>query len=69
MFGRWGVWYGTTKSTQRYKADIPKIYELATSRSMTGLAQDEKEVLDELTTLLGPLPGEWIDSLGTQTHP
>ena len=69
MFGRWGVWYGTTKSTQRCKADVSKIYELATSGSVTGLAQGEKEALDELTTLLGPLPREWIDSLGTQTHP
>ena len=65
MFGRWGVWYGTTKSMQRYVADAPKIYELATSRTMTGFARNEGGALHEPTTLLGPLPSEWINSLGT----
>jgi len=33
-----------------------------------GYVHGEVEVLDKLTTLLGPLPEEWMASLGADTH-
>jgi len=45
------------------------IYELAARKSMSGFAQNAEEALEELTTLLGPLPREWINSLGTSYAP
>lgn len=47
---------------------LKQIYELATSSSLVGGVYDEAMALDELTTLLGPLPQEWIDSLGTKSQ-
>ena len=40
---------------------------MATSSSLLGDALDEASALRELALLLGPLPQEWIDSLGTVT--
>jgi len=46
------------------------IYELATSSSLVDCyAPGEASVLCELMTLLGPLPQEWIDSLGESYSP
>jgi len=43
-----------------------KIYYIAMSRSlMSWFAFEEKAALDELTAALGPLPEEWVHSLGT----
>jgi len=42
-----------------------KIYDLAMSTTlMSWFAFDEKAALDELTAALGPLPEEWVHSLG-----
>jgi len=39
---------------------------MATTDSlMSWYARDEVEALDQLTAVLGPLPDEWVDSLGT----
>ena len=44
---------------------LREIYELATSKSlMSWYARDEAAALRELTAVLGPLPEEWVDSLG-----
>ena len=44
-----------------------QIYELATSSSLVDCyVSGEASTLRELTTLLGPLPQEWINSLGTE---
>ena len=44
-----------------------QIYELATSSSLVDCyVSGEASALRELTTLLGPLPQEWINSLGTE---
>ena len=55
----------------RCKTDAKKkIYELATSLPLIGwYPSDEAMALRKLTNILGPLPEEWIASLGTQIHP
>lgn len=52
--------YGIAALTFFFK----QIYELATSSSLLGDAHDEASALHELMTLLGPLPQEWVGSLG-----
>ena len=42
---------------------------MATSSSLTENTHDEVRALNDLTTILGPLPKEWIDSLGAEAHP
>ena len=41
-----------------------KVYELATSRPLIGYAREELKALNELTSLFGPIPQEWVGSLG-----
>ena len=44
---------------------LQKIYEMATSDSLIdSYAIDELAALRNLTAVLGPLPEEWISSLG-----
>jgi len=52
---------------QRYgvRLTLRKIYEIATSGSlMSWYPHDEVAALRELTGVLGPLPQEWVHSLG-----
>ena len=48
---------------------VRKFYNLATTNPlMSGYAHDEEAALSDLTAVLGPLPKEWVDSLGMQIH-
>ena len=53
------------KSALCYRPDVQKVYELATSRPLIGYVREELKALNELTSLLGPIPQEWVGSLGT----
>ena len=68
MFGRWGDLCGPrTLRCLIVLTPFEKVFELATSHPLIGYAHEELNALHELTSSPGPIPQEWVSSLGARS--